>query len=186
LTIPHIEATDTGRGGFAAGSDQDYIDRQGVSRKAIAVGSDLRKLTARETLGVFVAARGRHFQDTDRADLAARDYALAHTLFPNSRRGYIGLVGNLLPVGEKLFARDEMGHPASLAAHLAGQYGPRSTDLGRAGTPRYQGDPFLDAERINAMNRANMQRMMQPPTAPQPYPPPGPGPPQPNQPHQRR
>ena len=184
--VYNIEATDTGRGGFAAGSDQDYIEKEGVSRKAIAVGSDLRKLTAREMLGVFVQARARHYADTGKIELAARDYALAHTLFPNSRKVYIGLVGNLLPVGEKLFARNELGHPMSLAAYLSGQYAQRGNEAGLAGAPIYQPDPVLEVERINAMNRANMQRMMQPPMVPQPYQPPVPGAPQPPQPHQPR
>ncbi|MFP4140769.1 MAG: transglutaminase family protein [Phycisphaerae bacterium] len=185
-TVYNIEATDTGRGGFAAGSDQDYIEKEGVSRKAIAVGSDLRKLTAREMLGVFVQARARHFADTGKVALAARDYALAHTMFPNSRKVYIGLVGNLLPVGEKLFARSEDGHPMSLAAYLSGQYAPRSSNTGLARSPIYQHDPVLEAERINAINQANMRRMMQPPMAPQPHQPPVPGAGQPPQPHQPR
>jgi len=170
----NIEATDTGRGGFAAGSDQDYIEKEGVSRKAIAVGSDLRKLSGREMLGVFVQARARHFADTGRAELAARDYALAHTLFPNSREVYIGLVGNLMPVGEKLFARSEHGHPLSLAAYLSGLYatGGRAN---LAGGPLRETDPLWEVERINASNRANMQRMMQPPMAGQAYQPPVPG-----------
>lgn len=184
--VYNIEATDTGRGGFAEGSDQDYIEKEGVSRKAIAVGSDLRKLTAREMLGVFVQARARHYADTGKVDLAARDYALAHTLFPNNRKVYIGLVGNLLPVGEKLFVQNELGHPMSLAAFLSGQYAPRRGESGLAGAPIYQPDPLLEAERINAINQANMRRMMQPPMAPQPYQPPVPGVPQPHQPHQPR
>jgi hypothetical protein len=180
--VYNIEATDTGRGGFAEGSDQDYIEKEGVSRKAIAVGSDLRKLTAREMLAVFVQARARHYADTGRIDLAARDYALAHTMFPNSRKVYIGLVGNLLPVGERLFVPSELGHPMSLAAFLSGQYAPRRSEAGLAGAPIYQPDLLLEVERINAMNRANMQRMMQPPMPPQPYQPPVPGVPQPPQP----
>ena len=177
----NIEATDTGRGGFAAGSDQDYIEKEGVSRKAIAVGSDLRKLSGREMLGVFVQARARHFADTGKIDLAARDYALAHTLFPNSREVYMGLVGTLMPVGEKLFARSEHGHPLSLAAYLSGMYAPGGR-AGLAGGPAYEPDPLLEVERIDAINRANMQRMMPPPMAPQPYQPPVPGAPQPEQP----
>jgi len=84
-----IEATDTGRGGFAEGSDQDYMEKEGVSPKAVACGSDLKKLSAREMLGIFIAARARHFADTGRTALAARDYALAFTQMPNNRKIYI-------------------------------------------------------------------------------------------------
>ena len=173
--VYNIEATDTGRGGFAAGSDRDYIEKEGVSRKAIAVGSDLRKLTAREMLGVFVQARARHFADTGESDLAVRDYALAYTLFPKSRKVYIGLVGNLLPVGEKLFAPNEHGHPVSLAAYLSGLYARRRNEAGLAGAPAHRADPLFEVERINAINRRNMQRMTQPPVPSEVYRPHEPG-----------
>ncbi len=74
----------------------------------------------------------------------------------------------------------------SLTVYLSGMYAPRSSNSGLARLPNYQPDPFLEAERINAMNRANMRRMMQPPMAPQPYQPPVPGAGQPPQPHQPR
>jgi len=183
----NIEATDTGRGGFAAGSDEDYVKKQGVSRKAIALGSDLRKLTAREMLGVFVQARGRHFADTGKFDRAARDYALAHTLFPKSRKVYVGLVGSLLPVGEKLFMRGEHGHPVSLAAYLTSRYQPRVVRSGGpARRPAFRRDPIAELDRINAENRAAMRRLMQPPVPPQAQQPSAPGAPQPPQPHRPR
>ena len=34
--VYNIEATDTGRGGFAAGTDEDYVEKEGVSPKAVA------------------------------------------------------------------------------------------------------------------------------------------------------
>jgi len=175
--VYNVEATDTGRGGFAEGSDQDYVEKEGVSQKAIAVGSDLRRLTAREMLGVFVQARARYFADTGKIDLAARDYALAFTQFPNNRKAYINLVGNLIETGEHLFAGNEHGHPASLAAYLAGRYRPRAAHGGLPNRPVYRNDPFAEVERINAINRRNMQRMMQPPV---------PSVPQPHRPHQLR
>ena len=173
--VYNIEATDTGRGGFAADTDQEYIASQDVSPKAIAVGSDLRKLSAREMLGVFIQARGRHFADIGKARLAAIDYALAHTLFPNSRKIYIGLVGNLMGTGEKLFTHNEHGHPASLGMHLAGRYRRASV---RPGPPRalpHLPDWASEVERINAINRSRAQQMMMTPTLPQPYQPPVPG-----------
>jgi len=159
--VYNIEATDTGRGGFAVGTDADYIKAERIPSKAIACGSDLRKLSAREMLGVFVQARARHFQDTGKPNLAARDYALAHTLFPDSRKIYMGLVGNLLPVGERLFERSEQGHPISLAAYLGARY--RGAVPGSTGAGRTR-DGLGEVERINAINRANMRRLMQPPT----------------------
>jgi hypothetical protein len=179
--VYNIEATDTGRGGFAEGSDKDYMEREGVSPRAVAVGSDLRKLTAREMLGVFIQSRARHFQDIEQPARAARDYALAHALFPNNRQAYIGLVGNLLTVGERLFAANEFGHPASLAAYLPYRYRMKPDTALSARSP-YHVDPLDEIERINALNRADMERLTRPPTMPQPYQPPAPGLPQPYQP----
>jgi len=93
---------------------------------------------------------------------------------PNNRKTYIGLMGNLLPVGEKLFAANEFGHPASLAAYLGGRYQSRPTSARKPEPPVRQYAPTLDADRINAINRANMERLMPPPMVPlpgQPYPP---------------
>lgn len=182
--VYNIEATDTGRGGFAEGSDKDYIETEGVSRRAIAVGSDLRKLTAREMLGVFIQSRARHFQDIGKPRLAARDYALAHTLFPKSRKIYVGLVGNLLPVGEKLFAGNEFGHPYSLSRHLSARY--MSVQQRQEARRRRTAALAAQTERINAENQARMRRLMQPPTPPRPYRPPMPGDPQPYPSHQPR
>ena len=185
--VYNIEATDTGRGGFAAGSDSDYMASEGISRKAVACGSDLRKLTAREMLGVFVQARARHYADTNKPVQAARDYALAHTLFPKSRKIYLGLTGNLVAAGERLFTPGEHGHPASLGAYLVGRYRSPYGGTRAAGPWRtVRADPLAEIERINAINRRNMQRIMNPPTAPKPYQPPSPVAPQSHQPQLRR
>ncbi len=180
--VYNIETTDTGRGGFAEGSDADYIEKEGVSSKAIAVGSDLRKLTAREMLGVFIMSRGRYLADTEKRQAAARDFALAHTLFPSSRKAYIQLTTNLIATGEALFALGEEGHPAQQILWRMGRYRSFLTHVaGPVGYPTQRPDPFAEIDRINAINRANMQRMMQPPHQPhlpQPYQPPRPGYPQ--------
>jgi len=182
-TVHNIEATDTGRGGFAAGSDDDYMKSEGISRRAVAVGSDLRKLSAREMLGVFIQARARHYADTGKAIHAASDYALAHTLFPNSRKIYVGLAGNLVATGERLFAPNEHGHPASLGAYLAGRYLSPGTPTGATGSGRTRRpDPLAELERINELNRRNMQRLRHPAAPPQPHRPVVPGVVQPYQP----
>jgi hypothetical protein len=160
-TVYNIEATDTGRGGFAEGSDEEYIKLESISPKAIAVGSDLRKLTAREMLGLFIAARARYYSDTGKADLAARDYCLAFTQFPNNRKAYINQVGCLITTGEILFEGNEQGHPMSLAAYLVGKYQPRVGGMRTSG-PVYQADPLAEIEAINAINRANKAKMAQP------------------------
>jgi len=121
--VHNIETTDTGRGGFAETTDKEYIAEKQTSRRAVACGSDLRKLSAREMLGVFVAMRARHYCDVNQIRRSARDYALAYTLFPSSRKIYIGVVGNMVPRGFELFTPDEHGHPDSLAAFIRGLHG---------------------------------------------------------------
>ena len=177
-TAYNIESTDTGKGGFAAGSDSDYMKLEDIPPQAIACGSDLRKLTAREMLGVFVQSRGRHLSDTNKPIDAAADYALAHTLFPKSRKIYANLTGCLVPVGEKLFTPDERGHPYSLGAYLAARY--RRSNSGRRSTNGRSSanlDIHQAIDKIDAINRRKMQRHKQnsmPPQMvhPQPYQPP--------------
>jgi hypothetical protein len=162
--VYNIEATDTGRGGFSGGSDQEYLEKEGLPRKAVDCGSDLRKLSAREMLGVYIGIRGQYFNCAGQVDLAAHDYALAFTQFPNNRNTYINLVGDLVSIGERLFDPNEHGHPAALAAYLADKYQPRFSEARPSG-PQRQADPLAEFEAVNAMNRANMARMM-PPQAP--------------------
>ncbi len=165
--VYNIEATCT-EGGFSEGSDKQYMEIEGVSQKAIACGSDLRKLSGREMLGVFIAARARYYNDIGKTELATRDYALAFTQMPNNRKVYLGLVGNLMDTGERLFAVNELGHPVSLATYLSDRYPSRSASVRIPEPPMRRYDPTLDVDRINAINRANRERMMQQPSVPQP------------------
>ncbi len=185
--VYNIEMTYT-EGGFSEGSDRLYMQNEGVTRKAIACGSDLRKLSAREMLALAIAARARHYNDIGKLDLAARDYALAFTQMPNNRKVYIGLVANLVETGEQLFNGEEIGHPAYFGAFLAARYAPRERGPIVSESPVHHPDPFAETERTNAMNRANMERLMPPAVPPpqQPYRPPVPGVPQPSQPYQPR
>ncbi len=128
----NIEATVTGRGGFSSQSDDYYRTEYALSPRAIAVGCDLRALSPREMLGVFVQARARHFRDlgntiAERGDaaeadellvLAERDYLLARYLFPTSRNLYAHAMGVTVRRGTKLFSPDEEAHPLGLSAWL--------------------------------------------------------------------
>ncbi len=109
----------------------------------------------------FVQSRARHLADTNKPALAAADYALAHTLFPKSRKIYIGLTGHLVATGEKLFTPDEHGHPSSLGAYLVGRYRSPSDHARTTGSSRTKRtDPLADIERINASTRRNMQHII--------------------------
>jgi hypothetical protein len=122
----NIEATQAGYGGYKSDPDEYLIERYGLPPIAVACGSDLRALKAREALGLFVGFRGRHMRDTGQYDEAQRDYLLARWLFPNSRQLYIDAMALAMPQGERLFEPDEVGSPQSLGEVLAERYGWRS------------------------------------------------------------
>jgi hypothetical protein len=110
----NIESTSTHEGSFVSDPDEVYIDRFKLPKRAIECGSDLRKLTAREMLGLFVAFRARHYSDIGQMELADSDFSLSRVLFPTYRNGYIRAMMPMLRRGAQLFDRDEIGHPNSL------------------------------------------------------------------------
>jgi hypothetical protein len=141
----NIEATYPGKGAFKSDPD-DYLIRQySLPAIAIASGSDMRALSAREMLGVFVGFRGRHIRDCGLAEAEAMhgrpmplmhyrdadwlkeaeaDYSLARHLFPNNRRLYIDAMALTIARSTTLFDQGERpGSPASLAAMILEEYG---------------------------------------------------------------
>lgn len=123
----NIEATQSGYGGFKSDPDEYLMAKYNLPSIAISCGSDLRAVTPREMLGIFVGFRGRHMRDTGRYDEAHQDYLLARWLFPDSRRLYIDSMALCVPYGEKLFQPDEVGSPCELTAALTDQYGYRGS-----------------------------------------------------------
>jgi hypothetical protein len=122
-TVTHnIEATQSGFGGFKSDPDEYLVRQHGLPPVAVGCGSDLRALTPREMLGVFVGLRGRHMRDTGRWRDAARDYLLARWLFPNSRWLYVDAMTLSVGHGSSLFAPGEVGSPQSLAEMLTMRY----------------------------------------------------------------
>jgi hypothetical protein len=121
--IHNIESTSTHPGSFNSEEDSFYIEKYKLPKRAIASGSDLRKLTAREMIGVFLALRGRHYCDTQRMRLADLDFALSRVLFPSHRRTYVAAMVPMIQRGVDLFDANEIGHPISLFQDLAPQFG---------------------------------------------------------------
>jgi len=118
----NIEATQSGFGGFKSDPDEYLIRERNIPDKALAAGSDLKALTRREILGVFVGLRGRHLQDvgiataTDEAIMKAEvDYLIARSLFPNCRWIYKGQMVVSALRGNEIFEIGEMGHPRTLS-----------------------------------------------------------------------
>jgi hypothetical protein len=111
----NIEATQAGYGGFKSDPDEYLIERYELPPKAISSGSDLRAVTPRELLGIFVGLRGRHMRDTGRLAEAEGDYLLARHLFPSNRKLYIDATAAAVERSERLFEPGELGSPQSLA-----------------------------------------------------------------------
>lgn len=116
--VYNVETTDTGDGGFAIPEVNEIIKKTGLSSYAIESGSDLRSLTNRETLAVFIAARARYYKDTDQMDLADRDYSLAKYLFPKWRGlNYMHQAGYFWRA-EQIFKPGEYGHPSEMSRSI--------------------------------------------------------------------
>ena len=118
----NVEATQAGYGGFKSDPDQYLIDHYELPPKAITSGSDLRAVTPRELLGIFLGLRGRHMRDTARADEAERDYLLARYLFPSNRKLYMSATVSAVEHSARLFEPGEEGSPQSLADFLTSRF----------------------------------------------------------------
>ncbi len=114
----NIETTDTGRGGFSSQADQYVLDKHNLPAKAQTCGSDLRAVTPREMLAIFLSARARHLENTDRMAEAEPDYLLARYLFPRNRQLYVAQNRVSVQCSMHLFEPHEQGHPVELARWL--------------------------------------------------------------------
>jgi len=111
----NIEATETGRGGFSSQTDEYVRAKHKVPAKALDCGSDLRAVSAREMLGLFLGFRARHFENTRRVAEAEADYLLARHLFPRNRMLYVAQSRLSVQCSVNRFESDEAGHPNGAA-----------------------------------------------------------------------
>jgi len=116
--IHNIEMSSVRQGTFASDPDAFYIEKFDLPARAIECGSDLRALTAREMIGIFVALRARHFWDIGDFDSAEADYCLARALFPRHRRTYIAASVAIHNRGQHLFDSGEVGYQHLCFAHF--------------------------------------------------------------------
>jgi hypothetical protein len=115
----NIEATNPGEDGtFSSPPDYHYMQQHNIPQRGVDCGSDLRAVTPRELLGLFVGARARHFENTERFAEAEQDYLLARHLFPNNRCLYIAQNQISVQNSMELFEPGEKGHPTELAEWL--------------------------------------------------------------------
>ncbi len=163
-----IECTQLEHGGFAAYPAHYYIDEGNTSEHAVRTGADLRALTSRETLGLFISLRARHFLDIGQYDRAAHDYALAFTLIPSGRVVNTNLIGELVRHNEDLYEVNERGHPLQLARFLMGRY-QHVLNPQRSGPSSFE-QHVAEVVRINAMNRRRYESMLPAMQNPVPFP----------------
>ena len=116
--IHNIEATTVGRGGFRSHTDGDYREIYGIPQIAVSCGSDLRAVTPREMLGLFIAIRALHLAEIRRMHEAETGLLLARYLFPHNRLLYSSQMEASIECGLRLFDRGESGHPADVGKRL--------------------------------------------------------------------
>jgi len=154
----NLEATDTGRGGFAIATDAELIEEMKMSPQAVSCGSDLRSLTNREIIAVFIAARARYYRDTNQMDLADRDYSLARFLFPQWRSlNYMNQPTYVWRAGE-LFKEGEYGHPYSIINTIYRYLPPKRQAAHRRPLINSNGGSLEEIERLNEENRRRMNQ----------------------------
>jgi hypothetical protein len=81
-------------------------------------GSELRKLTAREMLGAFMALSARHHVDARKLERADSDYSLARHLFPRHRQTLMRACAMTLHQSTNVFEPHEIGHMNSFFKEL--------------------------------------------------------------------
>jgi hypothetical protein len=118
----NIEGTRMGMGGFSSPEDQAYIDQHRLTPKALSSGSDLRTLTPREVMAVWIGLRGRHFHDVCNIAAAEPDYLLARYLFPANRWLHFGQVWTTVLQSTERFEDYEHGSPGTLAACIISHF----------------------------------------------------------------
>jgi hypothetical protein len=123
LVRHNVEATQSGYGGMNSPTDEDLIRKYRLPPEALSSGSDLRAVTPRELLGIFVGLRARHFRDCGDFARAEGDFLLARWLFPSSRELYSQAMGVSVLRGRRLFHPSEEGSPLGLARWIRAEHG---------------------------------------------------------------
>ena len=116
--IHNIEATNFGRGGFRSHPDEYYREQYRVPAIAESCGSDLRAVTPREMLGIFLSVRASHFAAVHLLSGAELDFLLARYLFPRNRILYTSQMEASTECGLRMFNWGESGHPANVGRRL--------------------------------------------------------------------
>lgn len=136
----NIEATDTGNGGFGAPTDEEILAKNKLPRLAQLCGSDLRAVTPREMLAIFLGFRARHYENIDRFPESERDYLLARYLFPHNRLMSYAQHQISVQLAYELFEAGERGHPIEMAEFLS--------DVVRRAPWKRRRNPYLTTKKL--------------------------------------
>lgn len=143
-----METSWMGHGVISEGTDEHYIKSHNLSPRVVSSGSDLRALTPRETLGIFVGLRARHMQDSGNLKEAAKDYLLARYLFPANHYLYLKGTGATLLRAAEMYDPGDEGHPLMWADSMEYLFGRNRI---KVQLPEYQ---FYSTEVVQAkLNR---------------------------------
>jgi hypothetical protein len=140
----NVEATQAGlgHGGMQSPPDHELMLDNGLPEIAVRCGSDLRALTPRELLAVFIGCRARHMADSNHPEEAERDYLLARYLFPTSRQLYESQTELSIERSESMFEPGEPGSPQDLAGWLRQRFGEANQRFDAVPHYAYLGNPI--------------------------------------------
>ena len=175
----NIETTHTDKGGFSAGTEEDYARQFNLPDCAFTEADTLETMSAREMLAYFIAMRGRYYWDTGQWEKADQDTSLARSLLPRHRGLLLASFELGIHRSDQLFASGEQRHPLNLVAAVHQHRGSNQQRARRAHDAfvrqaqtnqgqwrQRQQDEFA---RIQAINEQNRQRW-EPPGIQQPQP----------------
>ena len=115
----NVEVSRYGEGcGICSPPDRCYMEDNKLPQRAVDCGSDLRAVTPREMLGLFVGLRARHLENKRLIAESEPDYLLARYLFPKNRHLHVAQGRISVQCSMRLLEPHEKGHPIELSEWL--------------------------------------------------------------------
>lgn len=145
----NIETTHTDKGGFAAGTEQDYAKEFKLPPCAFTEADTLETMSAREMLAYFISLRGRYYWDTGQWEKADQDHSLARSLLPRHRSLLLASIQLSIQRSNQIFNKREPRHPFKAFAHLRTEEEQRQ---------KQHEDALAQMEAFNEQNRRRMQQ----------------------------
>ena len=171
----NIETTAELESGFSAPEDHDLIEDYGIPPQAIQCGSDIRALTPRECLAVYVWQRARHYRDlaseTGNDQWLARaesDLMLSRHLFPSYRQTHRAAAFQLALHADERFSPTEAGHINSYPQLAKEVYDYRQACQHASQNNGLPTNPHPTSQQSTSQQATNQQATHQPTTTGEP------------------